>query len=495
MRTCYNTESMSGIRKSSQSGVVSILVTMIMMLVISLIVVGVAQVTRRNTRSGLDRQLSTQAYYAAESGVNDARSYLYQNPGTSLNTTGCTDFIKTASLHTKSQLSVANNVSYTCLLVNTSPTELSKAPVDLGTSVVWRLQDANNRPIRSLTFNWGSAQGYNGSNKGCNNTSGQLPSAPSWNCKYGLLRIDLVQLPTSGAVNSVSNLKGTNAKTIFVLPGTADNIPGLVYGGSTQSSYMGTAKCVSGDGCTATLHPSGGSSRYYARISMVYQSAAYLSVVGKVVPGGDAISFAGAQAVIDSTGKAQDELRRIQVRVPLTGDANFPQYALQSTGEICKLISISQTGDGQPTFSDPCPFTTTPPKLPGNNGNNFPPPGKDNSGVIKPGTRLNANMVVYSSNKLYFLAMQNDGNLVLYKTGSGAVGTTALWSSGTWGHSGAYAIFQKDGNLVVYPQFAGGALWNSNTPNQGAKKLIVQTDGNMVIYSATSALWATNTTQ
>src|SRR5689334_20404193 len=55
-----------------QAGMVAIMVMLILMLVISLIVLGFAQISRRNQRQSLDRQLSTQAFYAAETGINDA---------------------------------------------------------------------------------------------------------------------------------------------------------------------------------------------------------------------------------------------------------------------------------------------------------------------------------------------------------------------------------------------------------------------------------------
>src|SRR3954464_6641054 len=55
---------------NSEAGMASFLIVMILMLVITLIVIGFAQVTRRNSREALDRQLSSQAFYAAESGVN-----------------------------------------------------------------------------------------------------------------------------------------------------------------------------------------------------------------------------------------------------------------------------------------------------------------------------------------------------------------------------------------------------------------------------------------
>jgi hypothetical protein len=58
--------------------------------------------------------------------------------------------------------------------------------------------------------------------------------------------------------------------------------------------------------------------------------------------------------------------------------------------------------------------------------------------------------------------MQSDGNLVVYTSGG-----TALWSTHTNGHTGAYALLQSDGNFVVYTSSGGpgkgGALWASNT--------------------------------
>jgi Tfp pilus assembly protein PilX len=61
---------------SRQAGMVSIMVTMILMVVLSLIVIGFAQIARRNSRQSLDRQLSTSAFYAAEAGVNDVRDLI-----------------------------------------------------------------------------------------------------------------------------------------------------------------------------------------------------------------------------------------------------------------------------------------------------------------------------------------------------------------------------------------------------------------------------------
>ncbi|KVC51166.1 peptidase S53 [Burkholderia diffusa] len=110
-------------------------------------------------------------------------------------------------------------------------------------------------------------------------------------------------------------------------------------------------------------------------------------------------------------------------------------------------------------------------------------------GVINEGTTLKPGQIVYSASKSHVLAMQNDGNLVLYNATNGA----AVWNSGTYGNAGAYAVFQTDGNFVVYSG-SGNALWYSAT--NGApydQYLAVQDDGNMVIYEAHVPVFSTGT--
>ncbi|WP_030271135.1 hypothetical protein [Streptomyces sp. NRRL B-24484] len=64
------------------------------------------------------------------------------------------------------------------------------------------------------------------------------------------------------------------------------------------------------------------------------------------------------------------------------------------------------------------------------------------------------------------LVMQGDGNLVLYLVGPTGNHGPAVWSSGTYGHPGAYAVMQPDGNLVVYRQGRSApadALWSTRS--------------------------------
>lgn len=110
-------------------------------------------------------------------------------------------------------------------------------------------------------------------------------------------------------------------------------------------------------------------------------------------------------------------------------------------------------------------------------------------GSINEGTMLKPGQIVYSASRNHELAMQNDGNLVLYNTSSGA----AVWNSGTNGNAGAYAVFQTDGNFVIYGT-GGKPLWFSSTNGTSyGQSLVIQDDGNMVIYRMSVPIFATAT--
>lgn len=116
------------LRRHDQRGMVSFTVTLVMILVISLIVIGFAQISRRNQREMLDRQLSTQAFYAAESGVNAAAAVVRKNPETVVSKTDC-NTTQGSSVYTQASpvLNDNPNVRYTCLLVDPLVPDLKTA--------------------------------------------------------------------------------------------------------------------------------------------------------------------------------------------------------------------------------------------------------------------------------------------------------------------------------------------------------------------------------
>ncbi len=104
------------------------------------------------------------------------------------------------------------------------------------------------------------------------------------------------------------------------------------------------------------------------------------------------------------------------------------------------------------------------------------------------GTVLQAGSWLASSNGRYQLAMQGDGNLVLYGAGQ------PLWASNTAGHPGAFLSMQGDGNLVVYK--GSQPIWSSGTDRGGNALyyLRLSNSGNATIDSpARQPIWASDT--
>jgi hypothetical protein len=107
---------------------------------------------------------------------------------------------------------------------------------------------------------------------------------------------------------------------------------------------------------------------------------------------------------------------------------------------------------------------------------------------LNPGESLGVNDSLVSPNGQFSLALQSDGNLVLYEADNQPV-----WAAGTDGQDVARATMQEDGNLVISSS-AGDAVWASGTNGADGAALILQDDRNLVIYGGDgSPVWATNT--
>ncbi|HVU59891.1 MAG TPA: pilus assembly PilX N-terminal domain-containing protein [Candidatus Saccharimonadales bacterium] len=339
------------IRHSREAGVVSLMVTMVMMIVIALLVLGFAEISRNEQRSSLDDQLSVQAYYAAESGVNDARTAIQNlvQAGTTLqDKTLCGN---QGAYNFSGTIDSQHSVSYTCVLIDASPTTLS---YEAGyTSSVVPLISANGSNFNTVTLTWYLPTGATGGATGCyTNTSslGQFPVAAgsgAWGCAYPVLQVDL--LNANGGLSR--NSWNTNTATMFFVPFNSSSVANT---GSlaARGSVIG-ARC-NATSCTATINGLSGTT-YYMRVATLYRTGSRLDITA----GGK--SFAGAQATIDATGKAQDVLRRIKVAVDLT-DANAdtsPAAALEIEDSACKRFGVtsgsfavyddlSAGGDGNP---------------------------------------------------------------------------------------------------------------------------------------------------
>jgi Tfp pilus assembly protein PilX len=328
-------QTMNNIRqlRQQQRGIVSIMMTIVMILVISLIVLGLAQISRREQRKSTDNQLSSQAFYAAESGVNDVAALIQANPGASYNKPNCDSTGASAIYNSLTPtIDSTSGVSYTCVIVDPSPDGVD-APVD-SSPRVYSL--ASSVAVSSFTFKWGPGEGLSSDASGCatsaissSTNTGLFPPASSWSCHFAVLRVDLVN---AGGVLTRSSLI-SNSRTFFLVPNRTGNT-------SSGSTLIQGATCSAGI-CSATVSVPAGDS-YYARVSGIY-----LDSTAKICAGAcdGSVKFTD-YVTIDVTGKAQDVLRRIKVTKDLSGgnQNGKASAAIMSGDSICKRFKVSAGG-------------------------------------------------------------------------------------------------------------------------------------------------------
>jgi Tfp pilus assembly protein PilX len=320
-----------------QKGLVSIVVTLVMMLVISLIVVTFAQIIRREQRQVLDRQLNTQAFYAAETGVNQVVKAM-QDEGYTSNKTNC-DPSGNATID-NSVIDAASGIEITCLLIDNTPATLEYSSID--NKAARTVPIVSSSAFGSITLRWRSAS--NSSAECSTSSSATFPIAGSWNCPIGVLRVDLVN--TSGSLTRDS--LNDNVFSAFLYPVASGGTGTATYGSASGPANQGRVIKTNCPGtppvCTLTINSLSGlnSNSFHMRVRSVYTPSA-LTIEGRDTSS-DRLSFSNAQAVIDSTGKANDVLRRIQVRVCTNRlcALDMPEYVIQSD-RICKQYSISDT--------------------------------------------------------------------------------------------------------------------------------------------------------
>lgn len=323
--------------KHNQQGIVSIMVTIILMMVISLIVISFARTSRREQRDSLDRQLSTNAFYAAESGVNAAKKAI-AGDATLLNSeymsscNGAGSFANKASISMPGDVGSTNgNVKYTCLFVDPTVATIEHGLTDEPYSFPIKKAVASDPAMGSVELYW---DGGTPSNKAQYTNCPAVGSNPQdWpsTCSSGVLRLELTD-----------SAHLDKSWVYFIYPG--NNVSNINFNSNDPTATGGTyeAKCGANDTprqCHVRVNGLGNGlgKVVYARVSGLYGNYQLT-----VTPTGSGLEFAGAQVMIDSNGKAEDVQRRIQVRYNLN-DFGGPLGVIQAGAAACKVFSIDGT--------------------------------------------------------------------------------------------------------------------------------------------------------
>ncbi|HEY4963378.1 MAG TPA: pilus assembly PilX N-terminal domain-containing protein [Candidatus Saccharimonadales bacterium] len=321
-------------KKLDQTGIVSILICMIMMIVISLIAIGFIQLASSDHKSALNSQLNQEAYYAADSGINYATAAIQNdiavgNSILSYNT--CSSGLAYVGSHnTIDTGSSYYNVSYPCLTIDATPYNLPYL-INSGQSKV--VPVITSSVIHTITITWVNYQDPNPIYTGCPTN---LPAFSSYNsCSASVLQIDLVDASSASYPTSATN--------IFYLYPTS-------HPGSTNISLASLPSgvkyvpCSSGSKCSVTLlMASFLSAKIYMKIMPVYGSVA-TSVDISAQNGPSDLALHDAQAQIVSTGKAQSVLQSIQSNIDISSlNSDSPGFAIQTQKSICEIQKVIGT--------------------------------------------------------------------------------------------------------------------------------------------------------
>jgi len=312
-----------------EKGFASIVITLILIIVLALVTIGFAQLARREQRDALDKQLANQAYYAAESGVNDTVKNLGAIAAANPPTNQCLD---TANFSLNPVIDQTRGVSYSCILVNTTPPNLLYNNV-LAEEDRYVTFSTSHNPLSSLTIQWGSAD-----NKTTYKAGNSFTPLGQWGNSPAVLEVSLTPLGT-GALQR-SNIVASNF-TVYLYPHNGGGST-VAYNTASQGQIRGRCTGSGAYPCRLTINglPGGLTGQWYLLHIVDHYDPSNINITGSV--GGTSVNFIDGQAQIDVTGKAREVLKRIQVRVPIHPPYDLPKYTIEAQN-ACKRYTTYPT--------------------------------------------------------------------------------------------------------------------------------------------------------
>lgn len=324
--------------QSEQSGMTAIMLAMFLAIVISLLAVGFATLVRKDQAETLDKTLSYQAQYAAESGVNRITSYL------------------------DNSVSPATRESCGGALSNPSDTDAPNSSFDVGqaqvTCAVWEsgiddivLEPTTNDPkfasfkgVDAINISWFS-EGHYG------NPGSKIPD-----------NLDLDKPILAVSISPKNNFSDVNTKRFYIVPSNSecgDGADSKTYSYSSNKGDVFCAKVTASDNANITISELDDGVEYYINVNPINGSGSKKVTINGTTPG----AFKNtSQYKIDVNAKAQDITKRVVVYYNPSGTPGKPYVVnIPSGGTICKDYKVDGTqgtsvsGGGAANCPNPTP--------------------------------------------------------------------------------------------------------------------------------------------
>jgi len=372
-----------------ESGAVSLFLVIFAMLLITVITVSFLRLMVKDQAASSVSDLSQSAYDSAMAGTEDAkRELIYYrtvcangngaacaNARSTINSPTCNEGLKdVVAVNDKGEVPVqqtqsANdkqlNQAYTCvkMLLDTDD-YIGTLPAN--TSKIIPLTATGD--FTSVTLEWFSAEDISTASKKLNLVSDASPlllfAKANWPAsRPSLMRSQLIQHGTTFKLADFDNSSATSsdANTLFLYPTGTSGVARTAVNSvdfardvrRTPPSTPQQIRCsgdltAGGYACKTTLNlpsPVGDASNRtaYLRLTSFY-NATHFRVSFEDNPG---VQFSAVQPSIDSTGRANDQYRRVQTRVDLVNnDFAFPEATVDITGNFCKnFVVTDKTAD------------------------------------------------------------------------------------------------------------------------------------------------------
>ena len=367
---------------SKQSGLVSIIVVMFTSILLMVVSTGFIRIMVQEESRASNNNLSRTAYESAVAGVEDGKRAIMacQRGGSAsaackaiaakrcstIQDAGIISSISNTAVTIKSgtNLQYISGQAYTCVLIDSQTSD-----------VVYSLKEGSSRvvPLRVnkdtsiIRLQW-MMKNDKVSTISSADGGDTLPKRVEWPADApALLRIQAV-VPESTTVNGQQSFDSSIVSTAFLRPSgiraprnlldsTAFNAvaPQAVRaaGGATNATAGVSPITCSAEAfdnhqhaCSAyvTLPRNlvAGNPMAFLRITSIYNDTDVRLSFDNI--GDGTIKFDGVQPKVDSTGRAGDVYRRVSSRISSSSNINYPEYAVDITGSLCKDFSVTNQG-------------------------------------------------------------------------------------------------------------------------------------------------------
>ena len=346
-------------------------------LMVAIIVTSFIRLANRDNQMAVDQDLSQSAYDSAQAGVEDAKRALLQWQKACNDSSQSSDCVRmSAALHqgldsqscrllsevfgigdinsdeTLIQSSSGDeefNQAYTCVKINTETSDYLGELLAGSSKLIPLKSTANFNKIR---ISWFSEEDAGSSNVSLDNYPNKMLNAFPVSSSWPQNRPSVVR---------AQFINGNDSGAVFLYPSANAAIDSQLGGISSvaiqtdrrqfNSSVLTPIRCVQ------SISEGG----YFG-----YACSAVITLGSNVAPGSDSVlrlafqygqtvnykvemlssynlvvNFKDVQPVVDSTGRANDQFRRVQSRVELDGvNQPIPEFAVSTDGQFCKTMII-----------------------------------------------------------------------------------------------------------------------------------------------------------